>query len=60
MGEVYNGINEGRQCAGVFIGIMKAFDTVDDYTVAETARGWCERCTTTVVFFLPQWQDPAD
>lgn len=29
MGQVYNGINEGRQCDGLFIDLMKAFDTVD-------------------------------
>jgi hypothetical protein len=29
MSEVYRGINEGKQCAGLFVDVMKAFDTVD-------------------------------
>lgn len=33
MGEVYNGINEDSQCTGIFIGIMKAFNTVDHSTL---------------------------
>lgn len=33
MGEVYTGINEGKQCSGMFIDVMKAFDTVDHATL---------------------------
>lgn len=29
MSEVYIGINEGSVCAGIFVDVMKAFDTVD-------------------------------
>lgn len=33
MGEAYSGINEGKHCAGMFIDVMKAFDTVDHTTL---------------------------
>jgi hypothetical protein len=29
MTEVYRGVNEDKQCAGIFVDIMKAFETVD-------------------------------
>jgi hypothetical protein len=29
MSQAYNGINEGKVCAGIFVDVIKAFDTVD-------------------------------
>lgn len=29
MSQTYTGINEGQMCAGIFVDVMKAFDTVD-------------------------------
>lgn len=29
MMQVYNGVNEGKYCAGLFVNVMEAFDTVD-------------------------------
>ncbi len=29
MSQVYTGVNEGKVCAGLFVDVMKAFDTVD-------------------------------
>lgn len=28
-GKVYEGVNDGDFCAGLFVDVMKAFDTVD-------------------------------
>lgn len=33
MGQVYTGLNNGKYCAGLFVDVMKAFDTVDHFTL---------------------------
>ncbi|KAG8260198.1 hypothetical protein J6590_102171 [Homalodisca vitripennis] len=46
MSQVYTGMNEGKVCAGLFVDVMKAFDTVDHRYIDESSDSACSAPTS--------------